>query len=200
MMEYFNNIFINKYMKHMNKKSEISETDKERLKFALSVLLNEIQKAVVIIIIFSWMNKLLPLAVSVITLMSIRMELGGFHCKKNWQCFLVTLSYFLSTIMAADYFKMPVSAIIVIDIVSFISILIFTPINSKIRNVNDNNIRKRLKIRVSIIMLVIFLAQYLISEKCRNYIVWSLVFILIEISLQVISRFRKRCIDNEGKK
>lgn len=35
MMEYFNNIFVNKYMEHMNKKSEISETDKERLKFAL---------------------------------------------------------------------------------------------------------------------------------------------------------------------
>ena len=195
MMENFNNIFINKYMEHMNKKSEISEADKERLKFALSVLLNEIQKAVVIIIIFSLMNKLLPLALSFVTLMSIRMELGGFHCKKNWQCFLVTFSYFLLTIMAADYFSMSEPAIIIINVISFISILILTPVNSRIRNIHDSRIRN--KLRVSIVLLFIFLLESLISRRYRNYIVWSLVFILIEILLQVISRFRKRCINIE---
>lgn len=197
MMENFYNIFINKYMEHMNKKSEISEADKERLKFALSVLLNEIQKAVVIIIIFSLMNKLLPLALSFVTLMSIRMELGGFHCKKNWQCFLVTFSYFLLTIMAADYFSMSEPAIIIINVISFISILILTPVNSRIRNIHDSRIRNKLKIRVSIVLLFIFLLESLISRRYRNYIVWSLVFILIEILLQVISRFRKRCINIE---
>lgn len=199
-MGFLNSIFINKYIAYMNKKSEISEIDKERLRFALNVLITEVQKAVVIIIVFALMNKLLPLVISVITLMSIRMELGGIHCKKNWQCFLVTLSYFLCTIMAADYLVMSVPAIIVIDAISVVTILIFTPVNSKIRSVNDGNVRNRLKIRVLIILLVNFLVQYLISEKYRKYIVWSLVFILIEILLLVISRFRERCIDNEDKK
>lgn len=194
MMENFNNIIINKYMEHMNKKSEISETDKERLKFALSVLINEIQKAVVIVIIFSLMNKLLPLALSFVTFMSIRMELGGFHCKKNWQCFLVTFSYFLLTIMAADSFRMSETAIIIINVISFISILILTPVNSRIRNIHDTRIRKKLKIRVSIVLLFIFLLESLIGKRYRYYIVWSLVFILIEILLQVISRFRRKVL------
>lgn len=145
-----------------------------------------------IIIIFSIMNKLLPLAISFITLMSIRMELGGFHCKKNWQCFIVTFTYYLLTIMAADYFSVSIVYTIIIDVVAFISILTLTPINSKLRNIKEHRTRLLLKIRVSVVMIIIFCLEFIISEKYRNYIVCSLVFILVEILLQIIYRYRKR--------
>lgn len=40
-------------------------------------------------------------------------------------------------------------------------------------------------------MVIIFGLKNIISEKYGNYIVWSLVFILVEILLQIINRYRK---------
>lgn len=193
MVKCINNYFVDKYIKKINNRCELSEIDKEKLKFAINTILIEMEKTFIIIVFFTLANRLLPLLISFITLMSIRFELGGFHCKKSWQCLAVTFTYFALTIYFADTISVSTVWMIIIDIIAFIIIPIFTPINSNLRIIKDKEMKIKLKIRVIIVLLFVFISEILISERYRNYIVWSLVFILIEILLQTIKILRKRC-------
>ena len=79
-----------------------------------------------------------------------------------------------------------------VEVVSFITILICTPINSRLRNVKDKKIVMKLKLRVSLVMLVILIIMNTIGGGYRNYVVWSLVFILIEILIYLLCEYRRR--------
>lgn len=193
MIKCINNYLADKYIKKINNRCELSEIDNEKLKFAINTIFIEVEKDFIIIVFFTLADRLLPLLISFITLMSIRFELGGLHCKKSWQCLAVTFTYFALTIYSADNISVSTEWMIIIDIIAFIVILIFTPINSNLRKIKDKEIKIKLKVRVSIVLLFVFISEILLRERYRNYIVWSLVFILIEILLQTIKILRKRC-------
>ena len=83
---------------------DYSDYEIKVLKYMIIGTLSDVSKMLVLFYLFYKIDRLLPFVVSLITFMLLRQLAGGLHCKTYLGCFLVSLVYFLSTVVLIPHF------------------------------------------------------------------------------------------------
>lgn len=180
----------------VSKNSEtMSDIDYERISFGMNVLLSKVEETFLIGLFFTIRGSLVELIISMLVLKAIRLYAGGIHMKKAYQCFIVTFIYFYSVIFLSEKVYLSSYLSILLQILSFIIVLVHTPIESRLRHITDKKKIIQLKIKVTISFVLICMAE-VIFVRYRNLIMWSLVLILVENLVYEIMKL----VGNEKKK
>lgn len=70
-----------------------------KIRYAMSAFKSEAIKTVILIVIFYFLELLVPFLFTMILITPIRISTGGLHFNSNLSCFLISLAYFLLSVM-----------------------------------------------------------------------------------------------------
>ena len=172
MIDKVNNIIIKKYISSCD---EINDFDRERIEYALKILLNESEKIFGVLVFFICMGKAKAFAFSFVVLMSMRIFIGGIHFTTRWRCFSFTTLFFMIVIHMSEYFVLCKVVGVVVGCVAFVNVILFAPLKSKHRILVTEGRRIHLR-KCALVVLVIWLIFYSASEdNVANLIMWTVV-------------------------
>lgn len=125
----------------------VPHSDIRKMRYAMVVFTNEFIKLVLLFWIFQWLGYKQLFLFSFIVLASIRVFAGGIHCESNIACFILSLLFFLlSVIILPQYFRtMNLAIIVLISITSILLIVFLAPLPSSQRPIQSIKRKKRLK-------------------------------------------------------
>ncbi len=128
------------------KEKLLSNEDIRKMKYAMTVLWNEIVKFIILLIIFSVLDKRNLFLFSLCLLLPIRIFSGGLHFRSSFICFIMSLTFFLlSIIILPDLFDMNIRLSLILMIVSTLIIYIYSPIPSSFRPILNEKRKQSLK-------------------------------------------------------
>ncbi len=178
MIDKFNRWLTTRYIDSC---SELSDFDKDRIEYALMVLLDETEKILGILIIFAMLNKMNDFLLSFIVLMSLRIFIGGIHFSTRARCFTFTLCFFLSIVYISDIIMVDKLIGIPVCGVALLNIVLCAPLSSKHRILVTERGKKNLK-RAAIIVMAMWTVGYiLLNVKTANIILWTVIMQQLEI-------------------
>lgn len=90
----FNEILIDKYIAMANQERAYSESENEKIKYSMSVLLSEMEKILVLCLVMFIQNKFMIFTCSFLVIFSIKQFLGGTHRKTFLGCLMFSLFFF----------------------------------------------------------------------------------------------------------
>ena len=172
MIEVINTWLIRKYLRSC---SRLSEFDKERIKYALSVILDEIEKVIGVLFVFKLLGRLQMFFVSFVVLMSLRVFVGGIHFEKRYQCFMFTLSFFLISVFMSEIFIIYKTAGFIICCLGLMNIVLCVPLPSKHRILVSERREKRLRNRAMLVMSIWTICYIWSNTIVANLILWTVI-------------------------
>ncbi len=173
-----------------------SEEEKEILLFGITRIVEDIPKAIGIVIISLLLGILKEVSIVTVVLMLYKTMTGGVHAKTNWGCFLYSLLFYLAIIYTSQYLiftgidKFGVYAIIYIF--CMYTIFVYVPADvPEIPKVNSK-LRKNLKIKAIIILNLIYIIALLLINDIviQNLIIYSAFYISLMTTRTVYKLFK----------
>ena len=178
MIGKINNWLIKKYL---NQRSELGEFDKERIEYALGILINESEKILAIVIIFIMICRVEMFLISFVVLMSLRIFIGGLHFSTRSGCFVFSTLFFVTTVFLSEFFYINKLVGLIIGCLACINISSCAPLASKHRILVTERGRKTLR-KQSMVMLTIWLVCYMVLRKMvANVIIWTVIMQQMEL-------------------
>lgn len=178
MIDKVNNIIIKKYISSCG---EANDFDKERIEYALKILLNESEKILGILVFFICIGQAKAFLISFVVLMSMRIFIGGIHFTTRLRCFSFTTLFFMMVIYMSGYFVLYRVVGVVVGCVAFVNVILFAPLKSKHRILVTEGRRKHLR-KCALVAVVIWLVFYsVLEENVANLIIWTVIMQQIEL-------------------
>ncbi len=142
-----------------------SDTEKEKIRYILMVIIGECGKFFFLLLIFMTVNRCEEYVFAVLTVLITRSFAGGPHEKNSTLCWIHTILFFMSVMLLSGYYWSEVAYSTVL-LFAFGTYLLFAPIVSKTRGFCSRPKKMRLK-RYSIygIFVVIIMMQLIPSYK-----------------------------------
>ena len=177
-----NDIISKKYVMLAEQYGKYSYEQCERMRYALKVMLNEIEKIILLGIIFALLGEYKVFLLSLCVILSIRFTMGGMHRRTFWGCFFFSFGFFLFVIIIAKSFFISKEILTSLYIIYVIYILLRAPIPSKVRPIPSEARRKKLK-RYSILVVSIWILVCIVVQNgmWKNYVAWTLLLQMNEI-------------------
>lgn len=167
---------ISEYLGRNNK--SLTEKDLLKIQYTLQVILGDLIKFIILFLIFLIIDQVPLFLLSFIILISTRPLGGGIHCKTFSSCLIVTIMYFLITMLFSTLSsKLNINFYIIFFIISFIITLAFAPCKNEIRPIKN---KATLKIS-SLISLTFWIILFF---KLSNLHICNCIF--VSILLQII--------------
>lgn len=170
---------MDKIIDFFEREFKLSKIEQIKLKYSIEILFNDISKILILLILFSILDKTKEFICCIIALLTIRPFTGGLHFKSYMVCLLFTGGFFLTSINFHINFFIPI-----LFVFSSITILIVAPIKSK--NRPNHSFKKQLYFKfIGLAIIMIHFAAYLILNEnpyLRNSI-W--IFTLQSIQLLI---------------
>lgn len=176
----FNGILIEKYIAMANKERKYSETENEKIRYSMRVLLSEIEKIGLICIIMFIQNRLMMFICSFLVVFSIKQFLGGTHRRTFLGCLLFSLFFFQIVVelaMRIDFKYMPC-------VLVGYGCLIYFKAPLQYGQIKVYGKREKQKCKVGSILCIgsWFILILAIPNNCfRQTVSWTLCLQLIEI-------------------
>lgn len=170
--------------RYFNNHLDLEELDSIKLKYTLQVIINELSKSLILLIIFSFINKEIYLIYSLLTLFSIRLFTGGIHFKTYNGCLTFSCLFFLIVLVISTTIKLNIFLENFLFIFTVITILVLAPVSSKSRP--EFSITKKRKLKyLGIICVFIHYLLFLFSNENSYPIssIWILAFQALELIL-----------------
>lgn len=175
---------------------EQTEEQKEVLLFGITRIVEDIPKAIGIIIISIILGILKEVGIVTLVIMLYKTLTGGVHAKTNWGCFIYSLLFYLIIIYTAKYLLLTgitkYGTYVLMYMFSIYSIFVYVPADvPEIPKVNAK-LRKSLKIK-SIAMLnliYIFTLLFIKNIEMQNLIIYSTFYISLMTTRTVYKLFK----------
>ena len=180
MIDKFNNKLIKNYLRHCSAQNDF---DRERIGYALKLLLDEGEKILGIAIIFIILGRCEDFILSFLVLMSLRIYIGGLHCSTRIRCFLFSLSFFMVSVLMAELICVSKFIGIIISMFAFINVVHCAPLPAKHRILVSKRGEKRLRNRALLIMVLWILHYILVNKRMANLILWTIIMQQMELIL-----------------
>ncbi|HCW52878.1 MAG TPA: accessory regulator AgrB [Clostridium sp.] len=170
--------YISTYIK--NHSSVLGTNDFLKLNYAIQVILNNVIVMFFLCVFFCMFNKLVLFMLSLLILTSLRPFIGGVHCASIFGCTLLTIMHFSIIVFFSDKVYISNSYIyFVIFLISFILVLIYSPLPNKKRPVKNLIKLKTISlISLSFWIIIFFCIK---SPSIKNSIVLSVILQIIQI-------------------
>ncbi|AGK97486.1 accessory gene regulator B family protein [Clostridium pasteurianum] len=154
---------------------EFSDLDLKKMEYGLICAFDEITKLIPYFIVF-WIFSLQKYyIVALIFFCPIRLFSGGYHAKTYWGCFFISFIVFFMIIIFGKYIMINNIISLLLLIVSFIFICIFSSVDNINKRIKSENRKKKLKNYSILITLILIIACYFIPYKFLNAAVISIV-------------------------
>ena len=178
MIDKINTWLIRRYLSVRN---ELSVFEKEKVEYALSILLNEIEKVIGVLSVFIFTGKVKMFLLSFVVLMSLRIFIGGLHFNKRYQCFLFTLLFFLVTVLLSEVFIIDKAMGCLVFCFSLINIVLCAPLPSRHRVLVSEGGKKRLRNMTILILSMWMICYIFLNGISANIILWTIIVQQLEI-------------------
>ena len=133
------------YIKNNSKFNKLEEL--EQIQYAITTILNETFKIVILITLFSVIGKLNYLLFSMIILLSLRLFGGGLHAKTSLSCLMWTILFFILTSIIAPLLpKLNQSIYYALGLLNLVVIIVRAPYPNPIRPIKKKKRKLHLKI------------------------------------------------------
>lgn len=173
-----------------------TEEEREILLFGITRIVEDIPKALGIIIIGLLLGILKEMAIVTLIIILYKTFTGGVHAKTNLGCFAYSLIFYIVIIYSAKYLvfsniaKYGVYAIIYIF--SIYTILVYVPADvPEIPKVNMK-LRKQLKIKALLMLNLIYMVSLIIIKDVlvQNLVIYSVLYIGIMTTRTIYNLFK----------
>lgn len=175
---------------------EKSEEEKEILLFGITRIVEDIPKAVGIILIGILLGIIKQMLVVTIVIACYKTFTGGVHAKTNWGCFIYSVLFYLIIIYLAKYVILydlsRIGMYILIYIFSIYTIIVYAPADVPEIPKVDITIRKTLKIKsfISLNLIYIVTIFFINNILIQNLILYTVLFIGIMTTRSVYKLFK----------
>ena len=168
-------------------KPKTTEPEMVILRYLMLSFLSEASKLLILGFIFQ--QKIGVFLFSVFLLLLLRSTVGGLHCKKSWQCFFVSFSYFLLCIEVLPGMVLPKPLMMGTLLLCAVIACYIGPVVSKQRpQPTATQCRKR-KIQIFIVICSYLIFMYIIPDS--SYVVsgfWVVVLDTMQLGLAEVKR------------
>ena len=171
---------------YIEKSSEFNKLEElEQIQYALTTILNEVFKIIILIILFGVIGNLNYLLFSMIILLSIRFFSGGLHAKTLLGCLMWTTLFFtLTSIIAPLVPKLNTSIYYILSLLNLVVIILQAPYPNPRRPIKRKKRRQYLKIlAISFSLFWTYILLFYINNL--NYLNCGMATILLQ-SAQLI--------------
>ncbi len=176
-------LIINKIMKSIREKENLTETKLSEIKYGLETLYINITKTIVILTASYFLKALKELLLILLFYGLLRLTGFGLHTKKSWHCWISSLIIFLLMPYLAKIIYIGVIMRIIISVLCIIYIGIYAPADTEKRPLIRSKRRITYKIICIVTAIVITIYQFFtINTLIQNSIILSLILECIMIS------------------
>jgi len=166
------------------KEKLLSHGDIRKMKYAMTVIWNELVKFVVLLIFFSLFCKVYLFLFCLCLLLPIRIFSGGLHFESGLVCFMVSICFFsLAILVLPCLFNMTINIAITLMLASVLIIYHYSPMPSRLRPILNKKRKGILK------LLSLFYTLLCVFLLFKFVIAYSKVFFVSgiwTISLQAL--------------
>jgi len=145
----------------------LNHEELRRMKYGMEAILNELGKTVILLIVFTALNRLNYFLFSLLILMTIRVFSGGLHFQTNLSCLLFSLIFFIAAVFSDIYpFFDPTGRCYAAILASTAVIGVLSPLPSANRPIRSRNRYRRLKLDA---VLLTLLWSYVLLFHVEDY-------------------------------
>ena len=173
-----------------------TEEEKEILLFGITRIIEDIPKAIGIVVIGLILGIIKEMVIATIVIALYKTFAGGVHAKTNWGCFIYSVCFYLVIIYSAKYIVFTglgrIGMYILVYIFSFYTILIYVPADvPEIPKVNMK-LRKTLKIKSAIVLNIIYIVTLIFIKniEIQNIILYTVFFISLMTTRSIYRLFK----------
>lgn len=166
----------------IKKGENLTELQMDKVKYAMMVILNEVEKFLMLTVMFAILGEIKIYIISLAVVLSVRFTIGGYHRKTFWGCFFFSLCFLSVVIMMTKFISLPDIFPIMIFLLYCVFIALKAPILPEYRPEPDDKRKKKLKVYACIIMGVwLAFCEITTDGTIRGCIEWTLLLQLSEI-------------------
>lgn len=166
------------------------EDDIDMMRYSLQAILWEIEKVIIIFVIFALMGYPIHYLVTLIVLMSIRVFAGGYHSKSSFGCLFITFSGFFLAIYVLPQIPLNNLAILVLSGLSLLVTLLAAPIRSVQKEAVQKKDKDMQKKMTAFVITTIWLILLFIN-KTNTYAFPALWMIVLQ-NAQLLFEYLRR--------
>ena len=185
--------FINKILTKIRALNCYNEDDIDMMRYTLQAILWEIEKIIIIFLIFTLLGYQNYFLVTFIVLVSIRniASAGGYHSKTALSCLFITFTGFFLAIIVLPHIPLNNIAIITLSIFSLYATLLAAPMRSVEKDAIQNKEKDmQKKMFAFIVTLIWFLLIFF--NKTNSYAYPALWIIVLQNAQLLFEYLRRR--------
>ncbi|MDR1700640.1 MAG: accessory gene regulator B family protein [Lachnoclostridium sp.] len=183
------NLLIKNILGRIRSMNEYDEDDIDMMRYSLQSILWEVEKIIILLILFSLMGKTFISLVSMFALMSIRTNAGGYHSKSSLTCFLSTFFIFFFAIIVLPLIPLNTLGLLSVCGISFLITAVLAPIPSKERESLIKMKRSTAKVLALIMVVVWSVVVFIFPESIYSKpILWSVFLQNAQLLFEYIRR------------
>ncbi len=197
-MERQNEKLVKSMMKFL-KTDQQEEIVVQKVKYALQVIVSEVEKLIILLMIFGIVGKTLEFLTAYVAVVTIRIYVGGNHVKTFLGCVLYIFIMYAFILTGADYFIPNRYICSGVEILIMISIWNNQKSLPESRILYSQNRLLEFKMKaLSVLILQMIITQYL-PESYRAVIMWGVIIQTIDVQTAIIQRRKRKdgCKKNE---
>lgn len=179
------NMVVNNCYNFIIKRKNLEHIEKIKIKYGLEILYNLITKCTVILLFAFILNIFKEVLLLFISCLLIRKSAYGVHAKTNIGCWISSSIFYLGTGLLAKHIYIHPYILILMNIYSFIAIILWAPSDTKGKPIVSPKIRKSLKIRTIITFIIICIV--LIFVKYYYIKIFTLGMLIATITLNPLT-------------
>ena len=190
LMRTLNEKIVDVYVVKANQVSRYTDSENERIRYSLRVIISEIEKIAIIATLMVAQNYFRLFLCSFLVVFSCKQFMGGTHRKTFLGCLLFSLSFFQTVIVLATHIGMKYSLFMWIGYVCLI--LLKVPLQYGQIKIFGRNGKKKCKLKSLMCLAFWFAVTITVSNKVfQQIILWTLFIQLLEI-LCIASRLHNK--------
>ncbi len=183
--------FIARILNHIRSLQTYNETDIDRMRYSLQSLLWEIEKVIILFVLFTILGYQTDYLVALIILLTIRTNAGGYHSQNNLSCLVTTFLFFFLSVILLPLVPLNKIGMLLISGFSLMTSLLIAPLLS----LEKLNIFKKKDIITKKIMTIIltsfWLAAVFFFHIYESIIIWIILLQNIQLLYEYIRRRRR---------
>lgn len=187
------NFLISKILNQIRLLKHYEEDDIDVIRYSLEAILWEIEKIIILLVVFTLLGKIDYFLIACFTMMSIRTTAGGYHANTALGCLTISFIIFFLAIILLPQISINQSYILIFAIFSLFVIFLAAPMPSIKRLGVQKNDKILLRKMISFtITLSWFILIFIYKDNTYVHpILWVNVLLNIQLLLEYIRRKRK---------
>ncbi len=173
--EKLNGKLIDTVMSFLDRENALESNKKAAVRYSLTYVFNELEKMLLLMVFFATAGKLMEFMVAVISLVCLRIYMGGFHRKTNLGCFIQSLLTFSCIVWVSDIIEFDNVRTCMVVICGIVSIWTSAPVISEKRGKYSESSKRKFKARALTVILIEIMVGSILPE-INSIVITTLLF------------------------